>query len=84
MHYLDHLLESPIGPSLKVLQLRRLFDWTNMAAALPQFSGAASHPCIEVSGFPNSFVQDGVHMAYGEITYWQVNNSNNETMINFN
>ena len=37
MHYLDHLLECPIGPSLKVLQLRRLFDWTNMAAALPQF-----------------------------------------------
>ena len=34
MHYLDHLLECPIGPSLKVLQLRRLFDWTNMVAAL--------------------------------------------------
>ena len=50
MHYLDHLLECPIGPSLKVLQLRRLFDWTNMAAALPQFFGAARHPCFEVSG----------------------------------
>ena len=49
MHYLDHLLECPIGPSLKVLQLRRLFDWTNMAAALPQFFGAACHPCFEVS-----------------------------------
>ena len=49
MHYLDHLLECPIGPSLKVLQLRRLFDWTNMAAALPQFFGAARHPCFEVS-----------------------------------
>ena len=50
MHYLDHLLKCPIGPSLKVLQLRRLFDWTNMAAALPQFFGTARHPCIEVSG----------------------------------
>ena len=49
MHYLDHLLECLIGPSLKVLQLRRLFDWTNMAAALPQFFGAARHPCFEVS-----------------------------------
>ena len=39
MHYLDHLFERPIGPSLKALQLRRLFDWTNMAAALPQFFG---------------------------------------------
>ena len=37
MHYLDHLLECPVGPSFKVVQLRRLFDWTNMAAALPQF-----------------------------------------------
>ena len=37
MHYLDHILECPIGPSLKVVQLRRLFDWTNMAADLPQF-----------------------------------------------
>ena len=45
----DHILECPIGPSLKVVQLRRLFDWTNMAAALPQFFGAASHPCFEVS-----------------------------------
>ena len=26
MHYLDHILECPIGPSLKVVQLRRLFD----------------------------------------------------------
>ena len=34
MHYLDHLLECPIGPSLKVLQLRRLFDWTNMPLCL--------------------------------------------------
>ena len=51
MHYLDHLLECPIGPSLKVLQLRRLFDWTIMAGALPQFFGAARHPCIEVSGY---------------------------------
>ena len=50
MHYLDHILECPIGPSLKVVQLRRLFDWTNMAAALPQFFGAASNPCFEVSG----------------------------------
>ena len=50
MHYLDHILECPIGPSLKVVQLRRLFDWTNMAAALPQFFGAARHPCFEVSG----------------------------------
>ena len=49
MHYLDHILECPIGPSLKVVQLRRLFDWTNMAAALPQFFGAVRHPCIEVS-----------------------------------
>ena len=49
MHYLDHILECPIGPSLKVVQLRRLFDWTNMAAALPQFFGAARHPCFEVS-----------------------------------
>ena len=49
MHYLDHILECPIGPSLKVVQLRRLFDWTNMAVALPQFFGAASHPCFEVS-----------------------------------
>ena len=54
MHYLDHILECPIGPSLKVVQLRRLFDWTNMAAALPQFFGAASHPCIEVSAFNQS------------------------------
>ena len=37
------------GPSLKVVQLRRLFDWTNMASALPQFFGAARHPCFEVS-----------------------------------
>ena len=50
MHYLDHILECPIGPSLKVVQLRRLFDWTNMAAALLQFFGAARHPCFEVSG----------------------------------
>ena len=50
MHYLDHLLECLIGPSFKVLQLRRLFDWTNMAAALHQFFGAARHPCFEVSG----------------------------------
>ena len=50
MHYLDHILECPIGPSLNVVQLRRLFDWTNMAAALPQFFGAARHPCFEVSG----------------------------------
>ena len=50
MHYLDHLLKCPIEPSLKVLQLRRLFDWTNMAAALPQFFGAPRHPCFEVSG----------------------------------
>ena len=49
MHYLDQILECPIGPSLKVVQLQRLFDWTNMAAALPQFFGAARHPCIEVS-----------------------------------
>ena len=49
MHYLDHILECPIGPSLKVVQLRRLFDWTNMAAALHQFFGAARHPCFEVS-----------------------------------
>ena len=52
MHFLDHLLECPIGLSLKVVQLRRLFDWTNMAAALPQFFGAARHPCVEVSGPP--------------------------------
>ena len=43
-----HLLECPI--SLKVVQLRRLFDWTNMAAALLQFFGAARHPCIDVRG----------------------------------
>ena len=49
MHYLHHILECPIGPSLKEVQLRRLFDWTNMAAALPQFLGAARHPCFEVS-----------------------------------
>ena len=49
MHYLDHILECPIGPSLKVVQLRRLFDWINMAAALHQFFGAARHPCFEVS-----------------------------------
>ena len=54
MQYLDHILECPIGPSLKVVQLRRLFDWINMAAALPQFFGAASHPCFEVSG-PGGF-----------------------------
>ena len=48
MHYLDHILEYPIGPSLKVVQLRVLFDWTNMAAALPQFFGAARHPWFEV------------------------------------
>ena len=56
MHYLDHLLECLIGPSLKVLQLRRLFDWTNMAAALHQFFGAARHPCFEVSVSPGSFL----------------------------
>ena len=50
MHYLDHLLEGAIGSSLKVVQLRRLFDWTNMAAALPKFFGAARHQYIEVSG----------------------------------
>ena len=61
MHYLDHLLECPIGPSLKVLQLRRLFDWTNMAAALPQFFGAARHPCFEVSGANQEFVLGTVH-----------------------
>ena len=55
MHYLDHLLEYPIGPSLKVVQLRRLFDWTNMAAALPQFFGAARYPCIEVSDWHSCF-----------------------------
>ena len=49
MHYFDHILECPIGPSLKVVQLRRLFDWTNMAAPLPRFFGAARHPCFEVS-----------------------------------
>ena len=48
---LDHILECPIGPSLKVVQLRRLFDWTNMAAALPQFFRAACHPCFEVSDY---------------------------------
>ena len=48
MHYLDHLLECPIGPSLKVVQLRWLFDWTNIAAALPQFFGAARQPYVEV------------------------------------
>ena len=48
MHYLDHLFECPIGPSLKVVQLRQLFDWTNKTAALPQFFGAARHPCVEV------------------------------------
>ena len=37
------------GPSSKVVQFRRLFDWTNMAAALPQFFGATRYPCIEVS-----------------------------------
>ena len=52
MHCLDHILECPIGTSLKVVQLIRLFDWTNMAAALPQFFGAARHPCIEVSASP--------------------------------
>ena len=31
-----------------VVQLRRLFDWTNMAAALPQFFGAARQQCVEV------------------------------------
>ena len=51
MHYLDHLFKCPIVPSLKVVQLPRLLDWTNMAAALPQFFGAARHPCIEVSGW---------------------------------
>ena len=54
MHYLDHILECPIGPSLKVVQLRQLFDWTNMAAALPQFFGAARHPCFEVSGISHN------------------------------
>ena len=54
MHYLDHLLECPIGPSLKVVQLRRLFDWINMAAVLPQFFGAARHPCVEVSATSSS------------------------------
>ena len=49
MHYLDHILECPKGPSFKVVQLRRFFDWINMAAALPQFFGAARHPCFEVS-----------------------------------
>ena len=57
MHYLDHILECPIGPSLKIVQLRRLFDWTNMAAALPQFFGAARHSCFEVSGYhPQSLI----------------------------
>ena len=45
MHYLDHILECPIGPSLKIVQLRRLFDWTNMAAALLHFSAL---PAIHV------------------------------------
>ena len=54
MHYLDHILECPIGPSLKVVQLRRLFDWTNMAAALPQFFGAARHPCFGSGGIEKS------------------------------
>ena len=31
-----------------VVQLWRLFDWTNMAAALPQFFGAARQQCVEV------------------------------------
>ena len=62
MHYLDHILECPIGPSLKVVQLRRLFDWTNMAAALPQFFGAARHPCFEVSVRAPYMKQDGVEV----------------------
>ena len=45
---MDHLLECPIGPSLKLVQLRRLFDWAN--TALHQFFGAIRHPCVEVSG----------------------------------
>ena len=60
MHYLGHLLECGIGPSLKVVQLRRLFDWTNMAAALPQFFDAARHPCVEVSVLPYRFFQGHV------------------------
>ena len=66
MHYLDHILECPIGPSLKVVQLRRLFDWTNMAAALPQFFGAARHPCFEVSG-QNTFLSRKMAV----ITYYE-------------
>ena len=61
MHYLDHILECPIGPSLKVVQLRRLFDWTNMAAALPQFFGPARHPCFEVSA---SNLPGGLNIQY--------------------
>ena len=53
---MDHILECPIGPSLKVVQLRRLFDWTNMAAALPHFFGAARHPCFEVSATASCIV----------------------------
>ena len=50
MHYLHHLLECSIGPSSKVVNLRRIFDWANMAATLHPFLGAARHPYIEVSG----------------------------------
>ena len=67
MYYLDHLLECPIGPSLKVVQLRRLFDWTNMAAALPQFFGAARYPCIEVSDIASSRSKKTEEMYCGKL-----------------
>ena len=54
MYYLDHLLECPKEPSLKVLHIYDGFltGPICMAASLPQFFGAARHPCIEVSECP--------------------------------
>ena len=49
MHYLDNLLECPVGSPLKETQLRRLLDSGNMAAALHQFFGAAYHLRVEVT-----------------------------------
>ena len=48
--FFSHHAKFPLGHLLKALQLRRLFDWTNMAADLHQFFGVTRHPCIEVSG----------------------------------
>ena len=51
MHYVDHLLECPIGPSLKVGQLRRFFTGPIWRPLYLNFFGAARHPCVEVSAY---------------------------------